>query len=524
MSFKKVILWMLVIILGLSLFSCQRKTTSKEALILALRMDPLYLNPVLAYEFPSFTVNSFIFNFLLKHNEKVEVVGDLAESWGVSPDGKTWTFHLKKDVKWHDGTPFTAKDVKFTFDKIYDPKTNTYQRGLFQIGGKNIEFKIIDDYTIQAILPQKFAPFESYLTMQGILPEHLLKDVDINRCDFNINPVGTGPFKFKKWRHSDSIILEANLDYFTAPPKLKNIIFKIMPSREARQAALKKGDVDIDLVSPEGVKLLKDAPHLDIVKIPSFGYLYLGFDLTKSLFKDKLVRQAINYAVDKNKIVSVVTQGLAEPATGPVPNPSWAYTDKVEKYEYNPEKARKLLAQAGWKKTKDGWLYKDQKRFEFEVMYASGSPDLEKSIVLIQSYLKAVGIKVNPRATEMGVLIKRCNPGEFDAVILTWVETCFDPDTCFVEWDSSQIGDKGMNFMAYSNPRVDYLLRLGRKTLDKEKRKKIYWEFQKIVVSDAPYIFLWNKPALIAVNKRVGGLSAPNPVGLYIYPEKIYLK
>lgn len=519
-TMKKKLLILIFLLLFFS--SCRNSSSSLNSLILSLNTDPLTLNPIIAQEMQSIEVCSFIFSPLLKYNEKTEIIGDLAESWQVKEKGRVWIFYLRKNVRWHDGMPFTAKDVEFTFNKLMDPSTNTFNRGLFQVNGKDIKFKAIDKYAVKAVLPEPFAPFPTYLTMMGIVPEHLLRNTDINRCEFNSSPVGTGPFKFRKWHHSDHIIIEPNKNYYMGPPKLDRIVFRIIPSAETQRIALKNGEVDQGYLKVEDLKFLKDLPHLIIYKVPSFMYFYMGFDLTNPLFQDRKVRKAINYAVDKKGLVFAVLQETGEPATGPIPKASWAYNPEVEKYNYNPEEAKKLLREAGWKINKSGYLEKDGRIFEFELAYPLGRTQFQKAAVLINSYLKEVGIKTNLIQVEFSVLIKKCNPGKFQAVLFDWVET-FDPD-CFVEWDSSQTGKNGMNFMSYSNPEADRLLREARSKIDTAVRKKLYYKFQEIVADDAPYVFLWYPNSFSAINKRIGGLPPPNPAGLFIYPEKIFIK
>lgn len=514
----------LILILFLFLLSGCRFSAPKDAAVLILGADPLFLNPVLAYEMASIEVNSMIFNSLLKYNEKLEIEGDLAERWEVSKDGKVWIFHLRKGVKWHDGVSFTAKDVKFTFDKLLDPKTNTYNRALFQINGKDIKFKIIDDYTIQAVLLSSFAPFEANLTLQGIVPQHILEGQDINLCEFNVKPVGTGPFKFSEWQASDHIILTANPDYFLGKPKLNRLIYRIIGSSEAKIVALQTSQIDICSLSPQDVILVRDNHNITIHRWLQFTYQYIGFDLTYRLFKDASVRRAINYAIDKKALVEAVLQDHAVPATGPIPMPSWAYSKNVKTYDYNPRRAKKLLEESGWEMESDGVMKKNGMNLEFNLMYSSGGRESEKTAVLVQNYLKVVGIKVNLRSTERNVLINACNPGKFQAVVMNWVEF-FEPDcTLFTEWDSSQIGTKGMNFMSYSNPEVDKILKEARTVLDKKQRKKLYKRFQQIIVDDAPYVFLWYPKSVIAVNKRLKGLSPDSPAGLMVHPERVYIE
>lgn len=512
----------LIIVFAVLTSGCKKPKPPDNVMVLALRSDPMYLNPVLASENSSMDVNAFIFNCLVKYDERMKLKGDLAESWEISENGTIMTFHLRKDIAWHDGAPFKAEDIKFTFDTLFDSKTNTFNRGLFQIDGIKPEIIIVNDNTVQFRLQKAFAPFLTNLTQMGIIPSHLLKGKDINRCEFNWHPVGTGPFRFKEWKSSERVYLEANKTYFKGSPQLKGILLLIIPSAESRRIALLTGTIDISSLATEDLRILPYVKNVNIFRWSQFVYYYIGFDLTKELFKDRAVRQAINYAINKEKIIKAVLKGAGRVATGPIPLPSWAYSNKVEKYEYNPQKARTLLKRAGWTETNDGMLIKNGKKLEFELRYPSGNPQCEKASVFIQGYLNEAGIKMALRATEFSALINTCNPGQFEAIMLDWVEN-IDPD-CFIEWHSSMIGDKGMNFMSYSNPEIDRILMEARTVIDIEKRKALYQKFQKVLVDDAPYVFLWDPDAVVAINKRIKGLPVPGPAGLFIAPEKISLK
>lgn len=516
----------LLIVIIYGSFGCYKYKMPSSTFVIGISADPMFLNPVLCTDMTSKMVNAYIFNTLLKYDENLKLTGDLAQRWECDKSGLVWTFYLKKGIKWHDGMPFSAKDVKFTFDKLLDPSTNTFNRGYFQINGKNIEFEVIDDLTVKAKLPEKMASFLSNLTIQGIIPEHILKGEDINRtqrCQFNSQPIGTGPYKFKYWRHSDHIMLEANNDYFKGSPKIPYVAFRIIPSNETRRLALQTQQIDYCDLTDQNINIIKNIEYINIYKWLNFDYTYLGFDLTKPLFQDKLLRKAINYAIDKDKIVKATLKGLGEPATGPIAKSSWAYTENVPIYEYNPQKAKQLLNEAGWHLNKDGWMEKKGKIIEFTINYRSGRPHMEMAVVLIQDYLKDIGIKVNLRSCELSVLIRSCNPGDFEAVLLNWIEETYDPDVVYVEWHSSMIGDQGLNFMSYKNPEADKLLDEAQREYNIEKRKELYYRFQYIVADDAPYIFLWNSMSVAGVNKRVKGLAPESPAGILLYPEKMFI-
>ncbi|KAF0133042.1 MAG: peptide/nickel transport system substrate-binding protein, partial [Candidatus Saganbacteria bacterium] len=211
-------------------------------LIFALGGEVSIINPILSSDTASGAVEGVIFTGMTKINEKLEVIPDLAKSWEVSKDGKTWAFHLRKDVLWHDGKPFTSKDVVFTFNSILNPKVNSVRRGDYLIDGEPIKFISIDKYTVKAVLPKPFAPFLARCGM-SIIPEHILKGKDINTAGFNRNPIGTGPFKFAEWRTGDYVKVVRNGSYYGGAPLLAEIIYKIIPDENATLVALEAGEV-----------------------------------------------------------------------------------------------------------------------------------------------------------------------------------------------------------------------------------------------------------------------------------------
>ncbi|MCE1246554.1 MAG: peptide-binding protein [Firmicutes bacterium] len=506
------------------LTGCGKSTANNGKVIrIALRSDPVSLNPILASDAPSMMANGYIFNTLVKYNENLEITPDLAESWDFLDNGKTIVFHLRKGVKWHDGKEFTSGDVVFTFGKLLDPNTNTFNAGLFKVGSEKIKFEAVDAYTVKATLPSPFAPFLNNLTLSPIAPAHCLEDQNINLAEFNRNPVGTGPFRFSEWKTSERIVLRANPDYFKGKPRINRIELRIIPSGEGARIALMSGQIDMAALSAEDMfiisKMDNASPDVQILKWKDFIYFYLAFDLTNPLFQDNEVRKAINHAIDKQSLVKSVMHNFASPINGPIPAASWAYTPDSAKYEYNPELAAQILEKAGWQKGTDGIRVKNGKRLSFKIIYKNGSQSSEGACIQMQSYLKTVGIEVKLQTLDFGALINSLYPEKFEAVVFDWVEP-FDPDI-FTEWHSSQCGSDGMNFMSYKNKEVDSLLEQGRTTYDINARKKIYYEVQKKISADAPYVWLWNPESAMGVNKRITGLSKPSPAGLMIEPEKV---
>ena len=480
-------------------------------LIFSLIGEVSVLNPILSTDTSSSAVEGVIFSGMTRVNEKLEVIPDLATDWKVSKDGKTWIFHLRKDVKWHDGAPFTAEDVVFTFNSILNPKINSVRRSDYIIDDQPIKFTALNKYTVQAIVPKPFAPF---LTRSGmsVLPKHLLADKDMNTAAFNRKPVGTGPFKFKEWVTGDHVTVARNDNYYFGRPKLAEIIYKVIPDENACLVALEAGEVDETGIPPKDYQRMKLLAGINVFEFDALTYSYLGFNLANPKFADKRVRQALAYATDKEQLVKLIFKGLASPAYAPSAPISWAYSDAVSKYAYNPPLAKQLLKEAG------------AENLEFTILVNQGNKEREKAAVVLQQQYKKVGVKVNVRVMEWSALLKIINaptdPKDFEAVIIGW-SLGLDPDSYSI-WHSSQY-PKGFNFVKYVNPVADRLLEEGRTTIERAKRKEIYAKLWQVIADDQPYIFLWYPKAIAGVRERVGGLSEPGPAGLFLNIEKVFV-
>ncbi|MDD5594475.1 MAG: peptide-binding protein, partial [Candidatus Margulisbacteria bacterium] len=445
------------------------------------------MNPILSTDSVSSAVEGAIFSGLVTVNEKLEMVPDLARSWNVSKDGKVWTFHLRDDVKWHDGVPFSSEDVKFTFDSILNPKVNSVRRSDYIIDGQPIQFKVIDKDTIQAILPRPFAPFLVNAGI-GIIPQHLLADKDINTAEFNRRPVGTGPFIFKEWRPGDHVTVVANPSYYLGRPLLESIIYKEIPDENSRLVALEADEIDETDIPPKDHERLKKTKGVNVFEYDALLYTYLGFNQASPKFADRRVRQALAYATDKKQLVDLIFKGLATPAYAPSAPVSWAYSAAVPRYDYDPEKARRLLKEAG------------KENLNFTILVNQGNKEREKAAVILQQQYKKIGVNVNIRVMEWSALLKIVNapkdPKDFDAVIMGW-SLGLDPDAYSI-WHSSQY-PRGFNFVKYNNPEADKLLEAGRTAIEKSKRRQIYAKLWKSIAADQPYVFLWYPKSVVGV-------------------------
>jgi len=475
--------------------------------------DASFLNPILAQDSASSDINGLVFNGLIKYDKNLQgFVGELAESWKVKegPEPEI-TFSLRKGVLWHDGKEFTAEDVKFTYDKIMDEKTNTVRRSDYELVKKA---EILNPYAFKVTYRQPFSPGLSTWGM-GILPKHLLENQDINTTSFNRRPIGTGPFRFVEWVTDERITVEANPKYFDGKPHLDRIIYRIIPDPSLTEMELLTRGIDAYPVWPFEFQRMKEVPFLNVYSQPSLGYTYIGYNLKNPLFQDKRVRQAMTYAINREEIVQYVLYGLGVVANGPFPPQFWYSNPHVKPLPYEPAKARQLLAEAGWKDTNgDGILEKDGKPFSFKLITNSGNETRRDVGVLVQRALKEIGIDVKFEFYEWSVFLKNfINVKAFDACILGWGLSP-DPDAYQI-WHSSQI-EKGFNFVSYRNPEVDRLWEEGRREYDTEKRKAIYWRINELMAEDQPYTFLYVPLGIPALQKKFV-LVEKDPHGKEIY-------
>jgi peptide/nickel transport system substrate-binding protein len=493
-----------------------------DALVVGSIGEPSNLIPMLASDSASFDISGLVYNGLVKYDTDLSVIGDLAESWDISKDGLVITFHLKKGVRWTDGVEFTADDVMFGYQTIINDKTPTaYSEDFKQV--KKAE--VIDKYTFRVTYKKPFAPALTSWNSLVVLPRHLLEGKDITKSPLTRDPVGMGPFKLVNWVSGQELILDSNHDYFEGRPYIDRYIYRIIPDSATMFLELQTGGVDMMGLTPiqytrqTNSKSFKNNFHK--FRYPSFAYTYLGFNLKHPFFKDRRVRQAIAYAIDKQEIVDVVLFGLGSVATGPYVPHTWPYNPDVKRYEYNPEKAKELLREAGWKMGSGGILEKDGRPFEFTILTNIGNSLRMNTATIIQWRLAKIGIKVHIRVLEWSTFINEfIDKRRFEAVILGW-QIGLDPDQYDI-WYSGKTKEKELNFVSYSNPEVDALLEKGRRTFDINERKKAYYRIQEILAEDLPYIFLYVPDSLTIVSSRFMGIKS-SPIGITYNLPKWYV-
>ncbi|HEV3270883.1 MAG TPA: peptide-binding protein [Candidatus Methylacidiphilales bacterium] len=446
----------------------------------------------------------------------------LAESWEISPDQFTYTFHLRHGVKWHDGEPFTADDVKYTYDRLMDPKVNAAPLRSYFTNIKSCE--VLDPYTVRFVATQRyFKTLEVLGTYMPIVPKHILEkgEPDFNKHPFGRHPIGTGPYKFVRWDTGSQIVVERNDDYWdkSRPIYPKRIVFQVLEEPYVAAQLLKKGDIDVfDRVAPiQWERDLKDSHamrHLHEMTYDFPAYSYFGFNLRNPMFSDIRVRHAIDLLMPRDEIIArVYLNQYATKTSGYDPPSEGSYNHDVPPTPYDPALAMQLLDQAGWKNDHgDGLLYKDGNPLSFTLSYPAGNPISQKVAELIQESLAKAGIKLDLQHYEFAELCERIDDWKFDAVLAGWgLDINGDPAQL---WDSSGADvKKSSNSLGYKNPEADKLIAEGKLEYDDNKRAAIYRQLHKIIHDDYPCCFLFNPREIIIVSDRFQNVRffAPRP-------------
>lgn len=487
-----------------------------DTLVIGSIADASILIPMIATDVTSHEVAQHIFLGVVKYGPDLKIIGDLAENFKISPDQKSITFYLKKGVKWADGVEVTAEDVYFGFKLITSSEIpSPYASDFLEVK----EFKIIDPYTFKVTYKKPFALALSSWGNLVVLPKHILEGKSLNYLSnvFGRKPIGNGPFKLHSWKTQQEIVLKYNPLYYKGRPYLDSIIYKIVPDPSTLFMELKSEGVDwISLTPLQYLKLQKDEKlreKFNLYKFSAFSFTYIGYNLRHPLFKSPKVRKALCYAIDRKEVIKGALLGQGIPAYGPYKPDTWFYNPKIENScPYNPQKALELLYEEGFRLNKSGILEKNGRPFEFTLLVNQGNLPRLLAAQIIQRQLSKIGIKVNIRVMEWTTLIHQfIDKRRFSAVILGW-STGPDPDLYDI-FHSSKIQPPGLNFVGYSNPELDKLLEKGRYTLDREKRKKIYFKVQEILAEDQPYTFLYFPLSLEAVHKRFHGIK-PAIIGI----------
>lgn len=449
-------------------------------------------------------VNKTIYSNLVKYkltDGEIEVVPDLAESWEANEELTQFTFKLRSDVTWHDGEPLTAEDVKFTFDSVLDPEvTARFSGPISSVDSVDV----VDPQTVVFNLKSPFAPLPVMLGYnQAIVPKHLLEGQDLNQpTDFLTAPVGSGPFKFGTFSQGSYLEVVANEDYFGGRPNLDRIIFQVITDGNARVAQVRSGDIDFTVIDPPQVDSVSDDPNLKIVEATQVNYYFLAFNHQVERLQDVSVRQALTLALNREAIVETMLKGYGQVATGPI-HPALAdyYNPDVTTYEYDPERAKELLAEAGWSAGDDGVLVNEAgERFTILLNGPAGYPVLEQLLTYAQQEYSNLGIEVTLEIDEWSVHLDKYHNLQYDMLSNWWI-TPPDPDLFDHYYSESP-----SNWWAYNNPELDELLLQAREEADREARIELYHEMQAMLAEDLPVVYLYYQKEIQVMTQRTHGL------------------
>lgn len=469
-------------------------------LIIAIGAEPENLDPLKMMSSPAATISEHMVESLIYLDVDGTLQPALAETWEPSEDGLAWDLKLREGVQFHDGTPFNAEAVKYNLDRFIgfeDPEKKAVFAFLL---GEVSEVEAVEEYLVRIHLNRPFAPIASHLSHSFISMHSPASLEALPDGEYVDKPVGTGPFVFGSWDRGQQIVMAKNDNYWGGAPQLDSVTFKFVPEAGSRVMMLEAGEVHaIMAVPPTEISRLEGVDGIDVVRQTSVRVIYMGFNQERELFEDVRVRQALNYAIDKDALINTVFQGVGQPSSAPVVPAIFGYTE-VGPYEYNPEKARELLADAGYA---DG--------FEITLFHPTGRYPQDATVaVAVQAMLAEVGVTAKLETREWGTyldtVIVEPEEAQHDIFMLGWGTMTLDADYGLYALFHSSQWPPANNVSYYNNPEVDALLDEARVTPDRAVREGLYTEIITKIWEEAPWLFLYDEGQVNAVRSNVKGL------------------
>lgn len=503
---------------------------------LRLDKDPDNFNPILYSTAYGGYIVTQIYSSLFDFNEKWEPIPHVAESWSFSDDKLTMTIKLRQGVKFTDGAELTAEDVAFTLNTIKHPEyTGPRAASMKDV----VSVEATDKYTVTIKLAKPFAPIFTNINY-GILQKKLFDGTpvkDMDKHPVTMNPVGSGPYKLKEYVRGQYVILERNPDWFASKenggaPFIQTVRFKVIPDNQTAVAALQNGE--IDMLTPEATEVtnleqnFKDKLVAHNWDRNGFGYILLN--TAKPPLDNKLVRQALTYGLDREAIIKGVLEGRGTVPPGPIPPVSWAYDSKAKALPYDPNKAKQLLEQAGYKMGANGIYEKDGKPLKLTFYGSSGSTTIEAIASIARNNYKQIGVDLEVQLMDFNAMMDNyVKPGKYD-LSFGGFTLGLDPDSHYSLFHSSsgkpdaKGNVSGFNRSRYANPKVDALLEQARAEYDLAKRKQLYGEFQQIIIDEAPVIMVYANRYTDFTSARVKGVvNYPGHGATVTYLYKWYI-
>lgn len=488
---------------------------SGGSLIVAVSGDPDVMNPLYANDRVTLTIQQSLFAPLYRmNNGQKEYV--LAESFTPSEDNLTYTLKLKDNLKWHDGEKITADDVIFTMESILDEKQNSSSRSNYIFKGKPLTMKKVDELTVQFILPQVSAAFEGILLDFYPIPKHVFEnETDLSQSEKNQHPIGSGPFKFKEYKPGEYVMLERFDDYFAGKPYLDSIIYRIAKDPNAANIALQNGEINMRMVDPQDYQKLNDTGKFNMVTFPEGRLFFMAFNMNTEIMSKKEVRQAIAHALNKDEMIATayISSEFADPAASVFTPDTLYQTNDVKTYEYDQAKAKELLAAAG--------VTGNEK---IRIAYANNNKVATSLSLYTQQKLQEIGLTVelialDPNAYSTKIFDK--NAKDFEITFGGYIMG-EEPDA----YKSLFQSDADYNYARYKNPQLDALWEDAAVETDPAKRADLYKQIQQTIGEDVPYLPIAYPKAVIAVDKKFGGLEEAKPIPIAMFEDlsKIYVK
>jgi peptide/nickel transport system substrate-binding protein len=487
-------------VLGLAACTAPPARPDPDIITIAVRAAPNNLDPRLANDETTARIGQLVLNGLMELDDNMRARPKLAERLEqTSPT--TYLAHLRRGVKFHDGHELTSRDVVYSYRRLIDPEfTSPYKSAFRPLASVDA----VDDYTVLFTVKEPFAAFPAQLVEPGIVP-------DGAGAEMSTAPVGTGPYRFRRYVVDDRVEFAAFEDYYEGAPANAGVVMKIVPDDTMRGLELRKGTVDITIndMAPDIIHQLAKSGEFRLKTSPGLDFFYVGFNVQDSVLRDRRVRHAIGYAIDRRAIIEYMRRGLARPATGLLTSLSWAYEPDVFQFVHDPARARQLLDEAGYRDP-DGDGPLPRLRLTMKI---STNEETRLQCIVIQEDLKRVGIELDLRAYEFATMFADVLTGNFQMTALQWVGGAVaDPDILRRVYHSSSWPPAGFNRGRYRHPEVDRLLDLAATAATEEERLRHTSQVQKIVAEDAVYIPLWSKENAVLLHPTLSDVTV-NPRG-----------
>lgn len=496
----------------LLLASCSGPVGKDQSLVLKRRLEgePQTLNALTATSDPENVVIALLQRNLLDYDEALNLVPGLADSVEADESRLVYTVKLRRGIRWEDGTPVSAEDVKVTLEALLDPETPAlYRRSLF---ADLVKVEVVDPLTARATFRKAYSAQRDAFSLP-LLPAHLYRGIDVATNPANRRPLATGPYRLASWEGT-TLRLVRNTQYFGEPPAFEQVVLRVVPESSSAFQGLLAGALDESRLNavqrPEAARAgtIREKTYDEI------AYTYLAWNNRLPQFADARVRRALTMLVDREAIARELYGGLAKPANGPLPPGLWPHDPSLAPLPHDPARAAALLDEAGWRTGKDGIRAKGADRLAFTLSFGGASDRQRQIVELAQRSFREAGVAMSLAPMEWGAFVEKVDTGEYEACSLS---LNLDPNPDLrPNWHSAQVPPSGMNHAFYRNPRADALMDEIASTFDRARAKALYAELQRVIADDQPFTFLHTVSVAWGVRERIGNVKT-SPVGLWLF-------